>query len=191
MGAYNGQSAFLFSGGELTPINPPGATKAEARSINKNRVIVGDCLVEGKHKGFKYDGIVTFIIYPGAEETRTFGINDGGTIVGKFRNTDSTVWVGFILKNGQYQPIQFPNALDTRPNGINNSELIVGYYSYDNNISHGFIYRGGQFTTVDFPGAEITEIVHVNNYGKIVGWYDDYGFLASPPSTPPLSLLLY
>lgn len=181
---------FLSSGGKLTPIILSGANWGEARSINKNGVIVGDCIVDGVHHGFKYEnGTPAFLDYSGAVETRIFGINDAGTMVGEFKD-HSNVWRGFIQQNGQYQPLEVQGAVETRPNSINNSGQIVGFYSYDNDISHGFIYTHGTFTTLDFPGASTTEGSRINNYGLIVGWYDNNGFQARPVSVSTLGLLL-
>ena len=69
-------------------------------------------------------------------ETRTFGVNDAGTIVGMFRG-QSDVWQGFVLKNGQSQILAVPGALETRPNSINNYGVIVGSYSFEIDIPMG------------------------------------------------------
>jgi uncharacterized membrane protein len=194
VGSYSTADAkypFLYSStGKLTTIMLTGANWGEARSINQNGVIVGDCTVSGIYHGFKYEnGTPSFINYPEALETRTFGINDAGAIVGEFKDL-SDVWRGFILENGQTKIIAVPDAVETRPNGINNSGVIVGEYSYDNDIDHGFILVNGTFTTIDSPGAMSTSIDRVNNYNQIVGWYDNNGYLGLPISLAWLNLLM-
>ena len=72
----------------------------------------------GVHHGFKYEnGTPSLIDYSGAAETRTFGINNAGAIVGEFRG-QSNVWRGFVLENGQPQIFAVQDALETRPNGM-------------------------------------------------------------------------
>lgn len=183
---------FIYSSaGELTTIMLTGANWGEARSINQNGVVVGDCMVGGVHHGFKYENETpTFIDYPEAAETRTFGINDAGTIVGMFRG-QSDVWEGFVLENGQSHILAVPGAVETRPNSINNSGVIVGSYSLEIDISHGFIYAYEKFTTIDPPGTISPSIDKINNYNQIVGdSYTNHGFLGVPISLSWLSLLV-
>jgi probable HAF family extracellular repeat protein len=73
---------------------------------------------------------------------------------------------------------------DMVPVGINNSNVIVGWYSDPFN-THGFIYKNGVFTTVDFPGADFTEAMGINDSGDVVGSYA----LPTAPSEFPGFLL--
>ena len=193
VGAYRGTTGkfpFLYAGGVLTDIVPPGATGGQARSINKYGVIVGDCQVGSKSRGFKYvNRDITFVDHPDGAATHVNGINDQGTMVGQFFDQDG-VGHGFILKNGIFTTIDFPGATETRANGINNSEQVVGYYSLGDGVTHGFVSAPGLFTKVDRGGGGITEISDINRFGKIVGYSEFDGFLALPVIVPPLQLLL-
>ena len=189
--AYVKYPLLYSSAGKLTTIMLTGANWGEARSINQNGVVVGDCTIGGLYHGFKYEnGTPSLIDYTGALETRTFGINDAGAIVGIFRD-QSDVWRGFILEHGQTQILAVPGAVETRPNSINNSGVIVGSYSLEIDISHGFIYAYEKFTTIDPPGTISPSIDKINNYNQIVGdSYINQGFLGVPISLAGLSLLL-
>ncbi len=47
--------------------------------------------------------------------------------------------------------IDFPNALQTVPTGINAAGDIVGEYLDSNLVGHGFLLRRGFYTTIEFP----------------------------------------
>jgi hypothetical protein len=76
-----------------------------------------------------------------------------------------------IAVNYEYAPIAFPGARVTSAVGINNSNVIVGFYYDAHDFVHGFVYRSGKYTAVNFPGATITEVLGINDYGDIVGMY--------------------
>ena len=74
--------------------------------------------------------------------------------------------------------IDYPGAIETRVQGIDDSNL-VGWYD-DGSSIHGFLYDGTTWTTLDAPGAIETSITGIDS-SNLVGWYDDgssiHGFL--------------
>ena len=76
-----------------------------------------------------------------------------------------------------YAPLTFPGARVTSVTGINNSNVIVGFYYDSQYFVHGFIYRAGKYTAVNFPGATMTEVLGINDYSDIVGTYQMPGAL--------------
>lgn len=76
-----------------------------------------------------------------------------------------------------YAPISFPAAPVTNLSGINNSNVIVGYYYDPQYFVHGFIYSAGRYTAVNFPGATMTEVLGINDNSDIVGMYQTSGTL--------------
>jgi uncharacterized membrane protein len=76
-----------------------------------------------------------------------------------------------------YAPLKFPNAPVTNVNGINNSNVIVGFYYDSQYFVHGFIYRAGKYTAINFPGATMTEVLGINDNSDIVGTYQMPGTL--------------
>jgi hypothetical protein len=135
-----------------------------------------------KTSGFFRDrhGKCTIIDFPGANLTEAVGINDGGQIVGDYRDAATGIFHGFLWDAGQFSTIDvsFTGARSTAPFGINNVGQIVGFY-FDNNITpelpngrvHGFLYKNGTFTSFDFPGAVSTMAVDINDNGEIVGLF--------------------
>jgi probable HAF family extracellular repeat protein len=67
--------------------------------------------------------------------------------------------------------IDYPGALFSAPNGINDSGQIVGYWEDASGNIHGYLYNNGVFTSLDYPAAASTEAVGINNSGVISGWY--------------------
>jgi hypothetical protein len=71
----------------------------------------------------------------------------------------------------EYAPISFPGARVTNVAGINNSNVIVGFYYDSQDMVHGFTYKAGKYTAVNFPGATETQVLGINDGGDIVGMY--------------------
>lgn len=110
----------------------------------------------------------TTIEYPGAIETSALGINDFGTVVGSY--IDSNGWHGFLYNGVTYSSFDYPGL--HAATGINNSGTIVGYdFSYP---SHGFVKDGETYTSFDYPSAtQATQAWDINNAGTVVGVYND------------------
>jgi len=135
-----------------------------------------------KISGFFRDraGKCTIIDFPGANLTEAAGVNDGGQVVGDYRDANTNIFHGFLWDAGQFLTIDvpFPGARLTAPSGINNIGHIVGFY-FDNNVSasfpnghvHGFLDNDGIFTSFDFPNAVSTLALDINDDGQIVGLF--------------------
>jgi hypothetical protein len=63
----------------------------------------------------------------------------------------------------------------TRPLGVNDKDIVVGYYTDIKGAAHAFMEIGGTYTTIDDPVAVadggITTPGGVNDLGWIVGHY--------------------
>jgi probable HAF family extracellular repeat protein len=188
---------FLLSGGTFTNIFVPGSTLTGPGSVSPSGTIVGIYDTPLRRFSFLYkDGVYTTL--PFGPNFVPQGINDQGQIVG----SNSGTGPGFLLDpNGNSTTINFPGALNTFANGINNLGDIVGYY-YDGRTTHGFLMDpAGNFTSFDVPEASPpgTLPFAINDAGEIVGFYWDangfnHAFIATPvPPTPvpePSSLAL-
>lgn len=72
-----------------------------------------------------------------------------------------------------YTSPTYPGALFTMPYGVNDSEMVAGYYTDVNGVGHGFSLSGTTYTTIDYPNALYTIAYGINNTGTIVGYYGD------------------
>lgn len=71
----------------------------------------------------------------------------------------------------EYAPISYPGARVTNVAGINNSNVIVGFYYDSQDAVHGFSYKAGKYAAVNFPGATETQVLGINDGGDLVGMY--------------------
>jgi hypothetical protein len=113
--------------------------------ISATGEIVGDSrAIGGKLFGFKYRrGIFKPIIYPGADQTTPYGLNDNGVIVGSFLINGSEQSC-FALVGSEYLRVRFPGAVQQMNCfDVNNTGQIVGGY-FDGTSFHGFLITPGQ-----------------------------------------------
>ncbi|HEV3481490.1 MAG TPA: hypothetical protein VGR97_04095 [Candidatus Acidoferrales bacterium] len=195
--AAGNQNGFLYSNGQFTTIDVPGAQYPGAGlgtiavAVNDEEQVVGKYVTAAqgttpqKIHGFLWQaGQVTLLPdYPldsnsTSPYTQPYGINNAGEIVGSYvggGNFDG----GFLYFGGVYTQIQYPNIPQLPPSGtvpssINDSGQIVGEWFYNPNypfnggVTHAFSLSGGQYSTVDASGCAGGNATSVNNAGTIV-----------------------
>ena len=84
--------------------------------------------------------------------------------------------------NIKFKNIVIPGAIATVATGINNSGVVVGWYSDSSGVFHGFSIASGTVTTIDDPKGTATLCNGINSSGQIVGEYtqpdgNNHGFL--------------
>lgn len=96
------------------------------------------------------------------------------------------------MKGTAFTSVEFPGAVETWAEGINNTGDIVGEYLDSKGAAHGFTLISGSYATIDFPHAAGTVANEINDGGQITGYYagqdstvDLQGFLATPLSPTP------
>jgi probable HAF family extracellular repeat protein len=106
------------------------------------------------------------------------GINNWGRIVGKAPDADGGFYGLVGNRRGHFRRIDYPGALATYANKIDDRGRIVG----DANLtaprvlapgSFGYLLEGGRFTRIAYPGAVYTRALGINNRGQVVGEYLD------------------
>jgi hypothetical protein len=144
---WSGKGTPSFPGPQTTPVNVDGALATEPVSINAEGTIAGCYLTSTTDIDFVRDreGAITKLYIPGAtQEACDIYINDAGTIVSSYNTHGPISTVGFIkARYGDIIPFIYPGATNTYPTGLNNSDVITGYYTKgsDNVDSAGFILR--------------------------------------------------
>jgi hypothetical protein len=138
-----------FVGPFLYPLVYPDAVVTQPFDLNNGLQVVGYYEDDSMRlHGFIWNTntdtntyTYTPLDYPGAKDTVALGINDEGIIVGRYSNDDLRVeFRGFLLIDGNYLPLDYPDAW-TSPVDINNNNNIVGYYwnpADGNQRFHGF-----------------------------------------------------
>jgi probable HAF family extracellular repeat protein len=111
---------------------------------------------------------------PGSTDTRAFGINNSGQVVGRYDGTDG-VTRGFLrLANGSFYTFSAPGAVNgTWGQDVSDDGVIVGRYFDADFNSHGFVLDHGRFREVEFPGAMETTLRGIGSDGQLTGNYID------------------
>jgi hypothetical protein len=139
---------FILSGaprGTATTVDVSGQAGTWVGAVNNSEDVVGfagaDLDPTTPVEAFAYNASkATFEIFnmPDMVQTRFYGINDLGTIVGY--GLDSTELThSFIFKSGTYNAFSIPGFSVAIPQGINNEGVIVGYAITTTNGVVGFI----------------------------------------------------
>lgn len=154
-----------------------GATYTRGGDINHAATIVGyfNDINSAVHGYILSGGAFTQYDVPGSAGTQIQGINDDGSMVGRydFPLVGIANAHGFILSGGSLTTFDVPGSASTSAKGINLAGDVVGRTIDAAGVGHGFLRRGGQFTSIDYPGATSTQCWRINNNGQIVGDYQD------------------
>jgi uncharacterized membrane protein len=177
-------------------VDVPGALITLAYALNDRTQVVGQYIDEGavpdaqgrlpagSVHGFLWhrDEFATIDV-PGAPLTQPLGINNRGEIVGAdmeadvdpddpYAYYDTGRLRGFVLRHGEFTPVDFPGGQGTKVSGINDHGQMVGYYDTPE-ARRGFVLKGGRFTEIDPPGSLTTLPSGIDKRGRVVGAYLD------------------
>ncbi len=151
----------------------------------KAAVLVAQSRVRSGSISFSDFGMIDF---PRANACTANAINNKGKIVGGYGGSDVLGLSdhGFLLQKGTFKTVDYPMAARTEVSGINDHNVLVGYYQDASGNGHGFMRSGTTYTSIDAPGGVTpygTIVWDINNAGEIVGGYWDgtraHGFLLS------------
>jgi probable HAF family extracellular repeat protein len=122
--------AFLYSGGNMTDLGPPGAYQASAVAINNSGQIIGGYYLNSGVAGefLITNGKMTTLPVPaGASGVSAFAINDNGEIVGAIFFTSGAPSHAAKFVNGVWTDLgAISGASASRATAINISGQIVG-----------------------------------------------------------------
>ncbi len=134
---------FELSGSSYNRIVPPGATATFPAGITYNDTIVGSANIERAPTNINfvfYQGKFNPLMVPVMSEPVVNGVAQNAVaIVGNYQPSPG-VSTGFMWNSVTLQTLMFPGAIETGATGINDNEIIVGYFFDSNNIQHGFFW---------------------------------------------------
>jgi hypothetical protein len=125
--------------------------------------------------------------FPGSVQTQVTGINNVGTTVGFWSDTNNANLVnnnfGFVDHGGMFTNVNNPNTGSgpaiNQLLGVNDSNIAVGFYTDTLGATHGYTYNVTASTfspNIDDPNAVgNTTAAAINDAGEIVGFYTDAG----------------
>jgi hypothetical protein len=143
-----GEYDYIVQGSSMTKVVVPNSQwrSTHATAINKYNSVVGSYdHIDGYHGGFKRysNGKFVGLRYPGSVATFPWGINDSGSVVGSYIDSQS-IEHGFIYSNGSWATLDDPTNKTGRLLGISNTGAIVGGFN-------PFLYENGRFKLISVP----------------------------------------
>jgi probable HAF family extracellular repeat protein len=135
----------------------------------------------------EFGGIFEVISIPaavgGAQAT---GINNSSDVVGFFIDK-GMVNHGWLLEQGNFTVLDYPESTFTQALGINNKGVVVGTFIDSSNAQHGFTYTISSKTwqQIDDPNGVGTTVTNgINDKGMLVGFWGtaplNTAFVATP-----------
>jgi hypothetical protein len=170
--------------------NPADPTFNQPFGINDSGVIAGEVGVGGA--GHLAQGYLLLPPYgqgqyasenvPGSVQTQVTGLNNKGTTVGFFSNTNAVpdTDIGFFNTggvNGKFYQVVDPNTpnLPVQVNelfGVNDKNVAVGSYRDANGAFHGYTFNTLTWTfsaDINVPFASTTVVRAINDAGVVAG----------------------
>jgi probable HAF family extracellular repeat protein len=174
------EHGFVWDKGVLTQVDGTDGDTTNLAAINARGIAAGDyySLAVGARVAFTYD------IATGEQQLLKVnpkyvyfseGIDLKGAVVGTAQGLPDTNFSFVGKANGKHvQLLKAPGGVNgTFARGINDTGVVVGYYSDSADVSHGFIYQSGTYTSFDPPGSAGTYVNFINDDGSIGGEYYD------------------
>ncbi len=169
---------FTYSGGTFTDENVSGADQTQVVAIN-NTMSGGTYQTagfwvnntSGANHGFtNIGGTVANVDGPASTFTQVLGLNDHNQAVGFFTAGGVTSGFTYSTTSATVTPLVVPSTwTSTTATGVNNSGVIVGFFSDCAGCVSGFIDNGGTFSTPTDPLGTNPMFFGINNNGQIVG----------------------
>ncbi len=128
--------------------------------------------------------------FPGSVQTQVVGINNTGTTVGFWSNTNTGTDAnfGFTDVGGTFTNVNDPSTPTSglpvnQLLGVNDNEMAAGFYVDAGGNPQGYLYdiATQTFTPITVSGADNSTVTGINNAGVISGFYNngtsDVGFI--------------
>jgi hypothetical protein len=194
------ERGFLWSGGRITEILPPGASGARAFWVNGQGDVAGTAIIGGRPHAFLYRGGAYIDPTPGWTYSEALNVGEDGTVAGTgefgayvYRNGVVELLPGFSVAVGAnaagqilgsaentaklflpgtgYLSIHPPGVDSAVPRGINESGL-VAISSVESDPEKGFVYSGGFYVFMTPTGWSSSNAMAINNNAQVVGYGD-------------------
>jgi len=171
---------------QFTNENFPNSVQTQVVGIN-NLGNTGGFYVDqaGTTHGFvNTKGVFNRVDAPNTAFNQILGLNDKGVAAG-YSSIDPAGEVhqmAYVENQGHFTYLSnlFAKGTgNTQATGINNHEMVSGFYVDANNVTHGFEVvdydnpHKAKLKTIDYPGATSTQVLSINNLGQLSGVYTD------------------
>jgi hypothetical protein len=130
---------------------------------------------------------LTFVFFtdinatPTAQETDTYGLNNGAVIAGDYVDS-SSVQHGMLLTSlatlvpkltsvDRADCVTTPGSTSIAFYSVNSSGVAAGWCTNKTTTQIGFTYSQGKFTDISIPEATLVNAIGINDAGDVVGTY--------------------
>ena len=180
--------------------NPGDPTFNQLLGINDSGTIVG-YFGSGApgHPNIGYEIAAPYTSYtqnmmPGSVQTQATGINNAGLTTGFWAPTNAGGDANFgLVRQPTGKAFTYVSVTDPlvaglpqvdQALGINNSDVVAGFYNDANGVSHGFTYSltTAEYTPIKFGGAVSVAATGINDNGQVCGFFvtpkgSNFGFV--------------
>jgi len=165
---------FSFDGTDFRSIDVPDAFSTQATGINDSGRIVGafhrDNLLFGTGYAFQ-NGQFEILDTPFAQSLAPDDVNSSGVIAGTYLfSAFNSPFSGFVLDGPFVSLVHFPGAEETRVQGINDHNHLIGTYRKFDGPFRGFIaYPVPEPTTLTFSMASMAVLAIIRRLRALTG----------------------
>lgn len=133
-------------------------------AVNESGQVAGLTLTGFSFEAFRYsNGVKTPLGRFGYQESRAWGMNNLGTVAGRYGGPGGQSNFAFTWADGSGVTLPMFNAYD-----INDSNQVIGEHVVGQDVSAA-IYQNGSFTELGTLGGDSSIPWGINNAGKVVG----------------------
>ena len=105
----------------------------------------------------------------GGSESKAYGINDNGQVVGYAYNTNA-LWHAFLYSGGNMTDLgTLPGGWVSKAHHINNNGQVVGFADTPDYSNHAFRYSGGIMIDLGTLGGSNSRAYSINDNGQVAG----------------------
>ena len=164
--------------------NVPGSAQTQAVAINNAKMTAGFWastnnannanfgFIRSVSNGtYQYLQVNDPMVSSNPPVNQLLGINDSQNAVGFYLDAaNNSHGFAYSVSTGRYTPINVPGAVSAAATGINNSNLICGFFTGATRTV-GFVkpLGGGGDVNFSVPNSPNTSLFGVNNLGQVVG----------------------
>jgi probable HAF family extracellular repeat protein len=134
---------FELIGSTYSRILPPKATMTVVNGIATSGELVGNGIMPPNSSAFNFvfgQGKYRLVTIPDAPAAVLVGINPAGTaLVGSYDPAPTTS-AAFVYQERTLVTLEFPSAIGTGANGVNDAGVVVGSFLDANDVYHGFTW---------------------------------------------------
>ena len=150
-----------------------GGLESEAGDINNSGQIAGYAQTSSRDHAFLYSGGTMIDIGAslpsGMGNSYAYSLNEAGRIAGTGYNNGWTSWHAFYYDGVNTIDLGTFGGQNSSALSINNSNVIVGYYTLSGGFDHAFRYALGSMTDLGTLGGDYSYANGINNSNVVVG----------------------